>query len=287
MTFALSQPEAIGEWRARLGETPVWCDRSASLLWVDILAGKLLRYWPATQRSEIRAMPRFTSAVLLTNEDNLLLVVSQQGIGLYDYQRDRLIPFCAWPENETNTRPNEAAIAPDGALWFSTMDPQAVLKIGRWYRLAPGQISPQPMLADQWVPNTLVWHEEALWLADSLRHQFYRAEATPDALNVLQTYPVEGIPDGSTLSQSGLLINTRWGSAKLVGYTLRGETMTEACTLPLPVLQPSSCTFGGETLSDLYITSAREGMGAPGPLDGALLRIKTTMTGQPENRFRL
>lgn len=286
MTFALSQPEAIGKWRARLGETPVWCDRSASLLWVDILAGKLLRYWPATQRCAIREMPRFTSAVLLTNEDNLLLVVSQQGIGLYDYQREQLIPFCAWPENEINTRPNEAAIAPDGALWFSTMDPQAQQVAGSWYRLTSGQDAPQPMLADQWVPNTMIWHEGEQWFADSLRHCFYRAEASADTLSIRQEYPVEGIPDGSALTEDGRLINARWGAAKLVCYTLGATDMKEECTLPLPVLQPSNCTFGGDTLSDLYITSALDGLARPSELDGAVLKIKTTMTGLPENRFR-
>jgi sugar lactone lactonase YvrE len=287
MTFFRGQPDAIGAWRAHLGETPVWCDRSASLLWVDILAGKLLRYWPSTQRVEMREMPRFTSAVLLTTESEHFLVVSQVGILIYDYTRSRFIPLQAWPENETEIRPNEAAIAPDGALWFSTMDPQAKRAIGCWYRLASGQSEPLRMLEQQWVPNTMVWHEESQWFADSLRHRFYRAQLNADTFTVLQEFPVDGIPDGSTLTRCGKLINARWSAEKLVCYTLSTDAMLEVESVALPVSQPSSCTFGGETLSDLYITSARDGITCPGPLDGAVLKIKTTLTGQPENRFRL
>jgi len=63
----ISKPDIVGQYRALLGETPVWCMRSMSLLWVDILQQRLLRYWPAEdQRLEQRPMPPFTSAVLLT-----------------------------------------------------------------------------------------------------------------------------------------------------------------------------------------------------------------------------
>ncbi|EOC0039990.1 SMP-30/gluconolactonase/LRE family protein [Cronobacter turicensis] len=287
MTYFLGDPASIGAWRARLGETPVWCDRSASLLWVDILAGKLLRYWPSTQRLTIRDMPRFTSAVLLTTRSDHFLVVSQTGIGVYDYARARMSSLLPWPESETHTRPNDAAIAPDGALWFSTMEPQAAQAIGRWYRLEPGATAPQLLLARQWVPNTMVWYEDAQWFADSLRHRFYRAAFRPPEFTLLQEYEVEGIADGSALSMDGHLINARWGAGKLVCHALRAGTMREEESFALPVRQPSSCAFGGDTLSDLYITSARDGLTHPGPLDGALLILKTTLTGQPENRFRL
>jgi len=41
---------AVGDYRAELGETPVWCQRTQSLLWVDILAQRVLRYWPETKK---------------------------------------------------------------------------------------------------------------------------------------------------------------------------------------------------------------------------------------------
>lgn len=280
--------QPVSEHRAVLGETPVWCDFSHSLLWVDILAGTLQRYWPdQSERTEIRTLPRFTSAVLLTSEPECFLLVSQQGIGFYHYRSGEITPLCNWPENASGTRPNEAAIAPDGALWFSSMDPQAKSVIGSWYRLESGQTVPQKLLGNLWVPNTLQWWGEDVWFADSLKHCLYRASFMGGSLTVTQTFNISGIPDGSALTQDGLLINARWGEACLCVSQLGAQSLQEKTHVVLPVEHPTSCTFGGETLSDLYITSARDGLVMPSATDGALLRITTTLTGKPACRFRL
>lgn len=279
--------QVISDYRAELGETPIWCERSQSLLWVDILQQCLLRYWPAQNgRTEIHAMPPFTSAVLLTEQEEVFLAVSQSGITLYDYARQQFERLCDYPADAGGTRPNEAAISPDGALWFSTMDIEARGPIGSWYRFALGDTSPQRVLGDQLVPNTLQWHAGNLWFADSLRHHFYCAQHNAAGLTILATHEIEGIPDGSTLTDAGQLINARWGQARLVHYQLSVTQMTELSTLALPVTQPSSCTFGGPTLSDLFITSARVGLALPGRTDGALLCVATTLTGQPSGQFR-
>lgn len=68
--FLRSAFTAIDDYRADLGETPVWCQRTQSLLWVDILNMKLLRYWPSQQKTETRKLPTLTSAVLLTESMN-------------------------------------------------------------------------------------------------------------------------------------------------------------------------------------------------------------------------
>lgn len=279
----------VGQYRAQLGETPVWCARSQSLLWVDILQQRLLRYWPdQDERIDVHPLPPFTSAVLLTSQAETFLAVSQQGITLYDYACQRFSdPLCPYPADASGTRPNEAAIAPDGSLWFSTMHPAAEKPIGSWYRFAIGDTTPRPLIGEQLVPNTLHWYDGKVWFADSLRHRFYCAEDEVTSLLELTTHDVDGLPDGSALSVSGQLLNARWGQSRLVRYQLSGRQMTELGHLPLPVVQPSSCTFGGPTLSDLYITSARDGLLQPTGMDGALLTMTTTLTGQPAGLFNL
>lgn len=134
-----SDVTAIGDYRAELGETPVWCQRTQSLLWVDILAQRVLRYWPETRKTEIHDLPSVTSAVLMTEKRNLFLLVSQDGIHLYDYENKSRQTLCGYPGAE-GTRPNEAAIAPDGSLWFGTLD------IKRKKIMAPGiAMKPEPM----------------------------------------------------------------------------------------------------------------------------------------------
>jgi sugar lactone lactonase YvrE len=280
--------EVIGDYRAQLGETPVWCSHSNSLLWVDILQDRLLRYWPnQAGRVDIHPMPVFTSAVLLTTQPETFLVVSQGDISLYDYQSQQFSPLCEWPDDAAGTRPNEAAIAPDGSLWFSSMDPAAQNAIGSWYRVSRSTPVPQRLLGGQLVPNTLQWIEGNIWFADSLRHTFYRATLQSDGLHIEQKYQVSGIPDGSTLTTKNELINACWGSSCLTQYQISGNEMAEMGQLALPVSQPSSCTFGGPNLSDLYITSARDGLAVPVALDGAVLKITTTHAGTPARKFRI
>lgn len=276
-----------GDYRAALGESPVWCDWSASLLWVDILAGKLLRYWPQIHKTEIQAMPRFTSAVLLTDSPDIFLIVSQSGIWRYEYRTMTRTLLCPWPEDEATTRPNESAIAPDGALWFSCMDPEAKRIAGSWYCLRQSNAPLQRMLSGLQVPNTLQWYEGYLWFADSLRQRFYCGQESALSLHIHQEYPIDGIADGSALTADGMLINARWGEAKLVCISLHQTQMMLTGEIPLPVTQPTSCTFGGPELNTLFITSAQDGLAQSGDSDGALLTIKTTHKGLPANRFRL
>lgn len=286
MNTVSSEVTIIGETRCSLGETPVWCSDSQSLLWVDILQQRLLRYWPEQdERIEIHPLPAATSAVLLTNQPETFLTVSQCGIQIYDYRTRRFTLRHPWPEKDT--RPNEAAIAPDGALWFSSMDPSAVRAIGCWYRLSPETNALQRLIAEQWVPNTLAWTTQGIWFADSLRHVIYLGALRGGKFTVIRDYPVCGIPDGSALTRDNQLFNARWGGSCLVRYQISGDELHELEHIALPVVQPSSCSFGGAMLSDLYITSARNGLTAPGAADGALLKISTSLTGTPAGRFQL
>ena len=141
--FLRSAITAIDDYRAELGETPVWCQRTQSLLWVDILNLKLLRYWPSQHKTEMRKLPSLTSAVLLTSALNRFLLVSQDGLHLYDYAFSKTEKICDYVGRE-GTRTNEAAIAPDGSLWFSTMDLKEEQTLGAWYRYESG--APQPEL---------------------------------------------------------------------------------------------------------------------------------------------
>lgn len=286
MSTVSTEVKIIGKTRCSLGETPVWCADSQSLLWVDILQQRLFRYWPEqNERTEIHPLPAATSAVLLTTQPETFLIVSQSGIQIYRYRTRRFTLRHPWPD--VGTRPNEAAIAPDGALWFSSMDPTAVRAIGCWYRLSPETNVLQRLAAEQWVPNTLAWTTQGVWFADSLRHVIYHGVFRSDTLTITRRYPVRGIPDGSALTCDDQLFNARWGENCLVRYQISGDELHELGSVALPVAQPSSCTFGGATLSDLYITSAYDGLTAPGAADGALLKISTSLTGTPARRFSL
>jgi sugar lactone lactonase YvrE len=55
--------------------------------------------------------------------------------------------------------------------------------------------------------------------------------------------------------------------------------------IPVPVLQPSSCAFGGKDMNTLYVTSARKGMSESElkkyPLSGGVFKLETNIEGMP------
>ncbi|MDV5138762.1 SMP-30/gluconolactonase/LRE family protein [Chimaeribacter arupi] len=286
--FLRSEITPVNDYRAELGETPVWCDRSQSLLWVDINRQRLLRYWPSRRETEIRNLPSVTSAVLLTDKEEVFLLAAHQGIAAYDYASGEITVLCAYPEETSKTRPNEAAIAPDGSLWFGTMDLTEGEPIGAWYRFAAGDAAPEKMMDNLTIPNTLVWHENRVWFADSHAKRFYSGNGKRINPRTLSCYSSGDLtPDGSTLTTGGRLINACFGHHCLFTYQLNeGELLAEEA-IPLPVTQPSCCTFGGPERKTLFITSARKGLENPGPLEGALLQVETRETGMPQHRFIL
>jgi sugar lactone lactonase YvrE len=285
--FLRSAITAIDDYRAELGETPVWCQRTQSLLWVDILNLKLLRYWPSQHKTEMRKLPSLTSAVLLTSALNRFLLVSQDGLHLYDYAFSKTEKICDYVGRE-GTRTNEAAIAPDGSLWFSTMDLKEEQTLGAWYRYESGAPQPELMMDNVGIPNTLAWHESKVWFADSMKKRFYSANARHiNPLKIACFSSGDKTPDGSAVSLDGLLLTACWGSSCLLRQQINQGELLTLDTLPLPVIQPSCCTFGGPDMSELFITSARKGLANPGELDGALLHVQTGTTGTPQNLFRL
>jgi sugar lactone lactonase YvrE len=96
-----------------------------------------------------------------------------------------------------------------------------------------------------------------------------------------------GWPDGMTSDAEGMLWVAMWGGAKLTRWNPATGQLLEA--IPFPVLNVTSCVFGGQDLTNLYITSARKGMTAPQlakfPLSGGLFCIRTNIQGMPTFTF--
>jgi sugar lactone lactonase YvrE len=82
------------------------------------------------------------------------------------------------------------------------------------------------------------------------------------------------------MDADGFLWNAEWGGWRLVRYDPDGNVDR---IVPMPVEQPSSCAFGGENLSTLYITSAREGLSAQAlagqPDAGGVFAIEAPIPG--------
>ena len=97
----------------------------------------------------------------------------------------------------------------------------------------------------------------------------------------------EGYPDGMTTDRDGCLWVAHWGGWRITRFRPDG---TRDRVVPMPVSQVTSCTFGGDRLDRMFVTSARIGLTeaqlAKEPLAGGLFEIDPGTTGLPTPAIR-
>ena len=95
-------------------------------------------------------------------------------------------------------------------------------------------------------------------------------------------------PDGSVIDSEGCIWNAQWGSSRVARYGPDGELLK---TIEFDAPQASCPEFGGDQLSTLFVTSARDGMTESqlksAPMSGSLFSIETEFLGQREHKVLL
>jgi sugar lactone lactonase YvrE len=95
-----------------------------------------------------------------------------------------------------------------------------------------------------------------------------------------------GYPDGSTVDADGGIWSCRWEGGSVIRFLPSGEV---DLVIEVPVSRVTSCTFGGELLDTLFITTARWDMTeeelAKNPEAGGLFMVKPGFKGLPDARF--
>jgi sugar lactone lactonase YvrE len=144
------------------------------------------------------------------------------------------------------------------------------------------------------IPNGLAWPSDGRTLAfiDSARREVTRYPYDPvtgdlgrgaTLLSIAgPDLPAGAVPDGMAVDEEDGLWVAVWGGSCVLHCGPDGTVLDR---LELPVSQPSSCTFGGPCLEDLYVTSAREGLD-PGqvarePHAGGIFRFRPGARGRP------
>src|SRR5262249_42291692 len=134
------------------------------------------------------------------------------------------------------------------------------------------------------------------YLIDSVPRAVYAYDYDADTgairnrRRLIQLDRQDGLPDGMTGDSEGFLWLARLFGGGLSRYDPDGALERR---IELPVAQPSSVMFGGEDLTELYVTSAAlewqsvlapEGHDYTKPRGGPLFRVRVEVAGRPEYR---
>ena len=281
------------------GEGAVWHAAENAVYWVDINRFLIQRFEPATAsvRSWIFGEP--VTALSLTDRDDVLLVVLGSKVILWepstDTRHEPLFKYDAWPA----VRLNDARSDPRGSLWVGSMrsniaaDGSAIEfggTDGVLLRLDPdGKTS--VWRRDIGISNTMAWSPDRrhFYTGDSIANVIWVFDYDQATGAISNERPflegfTRGLPDGSAMDSEGYLWNCRYYGNCVVRVAPDGRIDR---VVEMPVQNITTCCFGGEDLTTLYVTTASAHAPLGDRLAGSLFSIRTGVKGQPENRFRM
>ncbi|MFE9607468.1 SMP-30/gluconolactonase/LRE family protein [Streptomyces sp. NPDC006012] len=268
---------------AMLGEGPTWDAATGRLIWIDILGMRIHGYDPATDRRTVRTTEQHVGAVKPRAGGGLVLNL-RDGIGLVDPDGG-----FRWLHRERvpGRRGNDAAVAPDGALWAGTMRYDGAAGGGTLSRVT-GAGAVRTVLPSVAVSNGTGWSPDGrlMYYVDTPTRRIdvfdFDGEQVRGRRPLAEIEEGAGFPDGLTVDADGAVWVALWDGAAVRRYTPDGALDR---VLPLPTARPTACAFGGADLTDLYVTSARTGLDRPHPLSGSLLVVPGVGRGLPQPPF--
>jgi sugar lactone lactonase YvrE len=275
-----------------LGETPLWCDRSQKLWWIDIDGRLHQSFDPATGVHHVASHDcQFLGSQALTADGSHLLA---QDLRISRRVSDKAPPaeFCE-VESGLDNRLNDGRVDARGRLWIGTMDNQLHRPNGALYRVTgDGEVT--RLFGDVIVTNGIAFSPDnrTLYFTDTRRHctwvfDFDLDNGTIRNRRVFADYSASGErPDGACVDVAGGLWTAFFSGGRLVRYRPDGTIDT---VIPLPVTNPTCLCFGGSDLKTLFVTTARKFLDpvqlSIEPQAGHLLAIHGVAQGLPEHRF--
>lgn len=277
-----------------LGETPLWCVHTQSLLWIDIDRGQLNRWHPATGRRD-----RFTfdgqvlGSLALTAETGQVVVALGLALHRFHLGSGALQPLCEVEPRGMDNRLNDGRCDSRGRLWIGTMDNQLHRPNGSFYRIDPdGRCHRQ--FGDVIVSNTVALSpdESVLYFSDTRRFvtSAFDLDVGAGRLSNRRVFvdhtSTRSRPDGACVDAQGYVWTAIFGGKRVVRYSPGGAIDRQ---IHLPVTNPTCACLGGPELKTLYITTARkfldEAQLQVEPWSGSVLACEVDVPGLPERRF--
>lgn len=282
--------ERVADETAHTGEGPLWHPEKRCLYWVDIPAGRLYRYDPASGDNEVAYETDGVPLGGYTIEaDGALLLFTHGAV-------ERLVPGESTTEPvvtvDAETRFNDVIADPEGRVFAGTMPGNGDL--GDLYRIDTDR-SARVVVEGLDIPNGMGFSGDGstFYLTESEAGRVYAYDydyATGEIANrrtFVATPPEDGVPDGMTVDAEDHVWSARWDGGRAVRYGPTGRAVDQ---IELPARKVSSVTFAGPSRDVLYATTALtdgdrsvEGDGA-----GSLFRVTGLQTGgRSEFRSRI
>jgi sugar lactone lactonase YvrE len=183
-----------------------------------------------------------------------------------------------------DARFNDGTVDPRGRLLAGSMALDGSSPVGRVIRIDP-DLTSADVISRVTVSNGIAFAPGSTraYYVDSDTGRIDLFDVAEGELRGRRTFVSipsdQGTPDGLTVAADGSVWVALWGGSAVHGYAADGSQLAR---IELPVPQVSACTFGGDDLGTLFITTSAQGL----PLDhgtaaGSLFAVEPGVRGMP------
>lgn len=275
-----------------LGEGPLWHPERKQLFWFDIVNKRLMTR--ANDEPQSWDFAEHVSAAGWVDRDTLF-VASETGLwrfGLENGQKELISPVEA---DNPVTRSNDGRADPWGGFWIGTMGKQAEPGAGAIYRFYRREL--RLLVSDITISNAISFapDQSCAYFCDTVTRQVRRWGLNPETgwpegdSAVFLDLRSEGLnPDGAVVDADGNIWIAQWGASRVAAYSPSGQFLKAE---QFDARHASCPGFGGDDLTTLFCTTAREGLDAhtieTQPSNGMTFTAPNVAQGQAEHRVIL
>ena len=273
-----------------LGEGPIWHHQWKKFLFLSIGEPFLYIWDPVAGKLSQKQIPLRATALSMTDRSTLVLAGAGSLMEFDPYSNHTRL-LCSFEPTRRHYRTNDGKTDADGRFWFGTMQSDGKGEEGNLYQY-DGNL--QTCLSGLKVPNGLCWDEtgNTLYFIDSFQYRIQAFDCCKGRLSgartIVDDFSSAYIPDGMTIDSEGMLWVAIWGGGCVNRYNPFTGAIIGQVAVDAP--QVSSCCFGGDELTCLFITTARTGMTeqelSMAPLSGSVFELETGVKGIKTNLFR-
>jgi sugar lactone lactonase YvrE len=276
-----------------LGEGPMWHAERKSCFWVDIEGKKFFEYNFISKAVRVRTLD-YCVTLIVQDKNNQLVLGLEGGVGRYDLDAEKFTWLANLEKEKPKHRCNDGKADTKGRLWVGTMHLDFNEGVGSLYCLSEN-FECKKKLDNLTIANGMAWSPDNkhYYCIDSPTHKvrsFLFDETSGDIQFEKDAVIIPkdmGAPDGMTIDEEGMLWIAQWGGFGVYRWNPVNGKLLEKIKLPVPNV--SSCTFAGDNLDHLLITTARQDLSPADlqkyPDSGNVFLKKLSVKGVPSNKL--
>lgn len=253
--------------RCTLGEGPVWDVRRQALLWTDIEQSTLWMHGEAGARQW--RLPDRLGSLALCASGRVLLALAK-GLFVADVDRAQgselaVEPLVPVVHQAPSGRTNDGRTDRVGNFVFGTYNDERDGAAGSFYQYSTKHGLRRLDLGAVTIANSICFSRDGgtMYFCDSPSGRIMRCEYDAETARVANVREFvrfgarDGLPDGSVIDEEDCLWNAAWGVGRVRRYAPDGAVLRE---IQVAAKNTTCPAFGGEALSDLFVTSSRQEM---------------------------